>query len=313
MIRFLILLLAAVFAFTAPAAAAKRIALSFDDVPRAPGAFMTPQERTTRLIAALRRARVRQAAFFVNPQRLEQPYGQGGEARIAAYVAAGHVIANHSFSHPSLSRIGPDAYIADIDRAAAWLHGRRGYRPWFRYPFLDEGARNIAWRDQVRAALAARGLKNGYITVDSYDWFLDDLANRARQAGLTMDMDALRDLYVQIVVQAADFEEATARATLGRSPIHVALMHETDLEAMFLTDAVAALRADGWEIATIDQAYRDPIAVREPNAAYLGGGRIAALANEAGRSPRELIPPLNEEATITRLFNQRVLHITTEQ
>lgn len=313
MIRFLILLLATVFAFTAPAAAAKRIALSFDDVPRTPGAFMTPQERTTRLIAALRRARVRQAAFFVNPQRLEQPYGQGGEARIAAYVAAGHVIANHSFSHPSLSRIGPDAYIADIDRAAAWLHGRRGYRPWYRYPFLDEGARNIAWRDQVRAALAQRGLRNGYITVDSYDWFLDDLANRARQAGLTMDMDALRDLYVQIVVQAADFEEATARATLGRSPIHVALMHETDLEAMFLTDAVAALRSDGWEIATIDEAYRDPIAAREPNAAYLGGGRIAALANEAGRSPRELIPPLNEEATITRLFNQRVLHITTEQ
>lgn len=304
----LIPLVLALIACASPAAAQKRIALSFDDVPRQPGAFMTPQQRTQRLIAALRRAGVRQAAFFVNPEHLSEAWGGDGAAHIAAYVAAGHVIANHSYSHPSLTQIGPEAYIADIDRAARWLRGRRGLRPWFRYPYLDEGAGNSAWRDQVRAALAQRHLKNGYITVDSYDWFLDDLASRAHRAGLAVDMNALRDLYVQIVVQAADFEEATAQATLHRSPIHVALMHETDLEAMFVADAVAALRADGWQIATIDEAYRDPIAAREPEAPYLGGGRVAALANEGGRPPRTLIPPMNDEATITALFNARVLH-----
>ena len=295
------------------AIAAKRIALSFDDVPRTAGAFMTPGQRTERLIATLRRARVRQVAFFVNPEHLQEPYGEGGEARIAAYVAAGHVIGNHSFSHPSLSQIGPDAYVADIDQAAAWLNGRRGFRPWFRYPYLDEGQRIPAWRDQVRAALARRHLQNAYITVDSYDWFLDDLANRARQAGLAMDMNALRDLYVRLIVEAADFQEALAQATLHRSPIQVTLMHETDLEAMYLGDAVAALRAHGWEIVPVDLAYRDPIAAREPNAAYLGGGRIAALANEAGRPPGELVPPLNHPEQIQRLFNEQVLHLPAAQ
>ena len=58
---------------------------------------MTVEQRTERLIAALRRAGVRQAAFFVTPGHLEQPWGAGGEARIAAYVRAGHVIANHSY------------------------------------------------------------------------------------------------------------------------------------------------------------------------------------------------------------------------
>lgn len=300
--------LLALFAFASPAQAQKRIALSFDDVPRRPGAFMTVEQRGQRLIAALRRSGVRQAAFFLNPGHLEEPYGAGGEARIAAYVRAGHVIANHSFSHPSLSQIGADAYLADIDRAAIWLRGRRGYRPWFRYPFLDEGVRrDLATRDAVRAGLAQRRLLNGYITVDSYDWFLDDLANRARAAGYTLDMNALRDLYVEIVVEAAEFADRIARETLGRQPVHVALMHETDLEAMFLPDAVAALRRRGWRIATIDEAYRDPIARTEPEARYLGGGRVAAIANAAGRSPRELIPPLNEEATIQRLFNERVL------
>jgi peptidoglycan/xylan/chitin deacetylase (PgdA/CDA1 family) len=302
------LLFAALLALATPALAEKRIALSFDDVPRMPGAFMTVSERGERLIAALRRAGVRQAAFFVNPQHLETPYGEGGEARIAAYVRAGHVIANHSFSHPSLSRIGAEAYLADIDRAALWLRGRRGYRPWFRYPFLDEGVRrDLATRDAVRAGLVQRGLMNGYVTVDSYDWYLDDLANRARAAGQVMDMNALRDLYVEIVVEAAEFADRLAVATLGRQPVHVALMHETDLEATFLPDAVAALRRRGWRIATIDEAYRDPIAQVTPDARYLGGGRIAAIANAAGRAPSELIPPLNEEANILRLFNERVL------
>lgn len=306
LLAFLVLLVLA----ATPAPAQKRIAFSFDDVPRRPGAFMTSDQRTQRLIAALRRSGVRQAAFFLTPGHLDQPWGVGGEARIAAYVRAGHVIANHSYFHRSLSRIGPEAYLADLDRASAWLAGRRGYRPWFRYPYLDEGTRqgaDPAARDAVRAGLAERRLLNGYVTVDSYDWYLDDLANRARMAGQAMDMAALRDLYVEIVVDAAEFADRLAVATLGRRPVHVALMHETDLEAMFLPDAIAALRRRGWRVATMDEAYRDPIARVAPEARYLGGGRLTAIANAAGRPRSELVPPLNEEATILRLFNERVL------
>ena len=158
--RFLFLLLVLLFT-VAPASAAKRIALSFDDVPRAPGAFLTSDERTRRLIAALDRAGVEQAAFFVTTGNLERPHGAGGEARIAAYVEAGHVIANHSHSHWWLHRTAAEAYVADLDRAAAWLRGRPGYRPWYRFPFLDEGRQERERREAVRAALRERGLRNG--------------------------------------------------------------------------------------------------------------------------------------------------------
>jgi hypothetical protein len=163
-------------------------------------------------------------------------------------------------------------------------------------------------RDAVRAGLARRGLLNGYVTVDTYDWYLDSIANAARNAGQTLDMNALRDLYVRTVVETAEFEDRLALETLHRQPVQVLLMHETDLEAMFLPDAVRALRARGWRIATMDEAYRDPIASVAPDTRYLGGGRIAAIAAAAGRIVRELIPPLNEEANILRLFNERVLH-----
>lgn len=308
--QFLALLLALFALAAAPARAEKRIAFSFDDIPRNPGTFMTVEERTTRLIAALRSAGVRQAAFFVNPGNLSQPWGAGGEARIARYVRAGHVVANHSYSHPSLSQVGPEAYLADIDRASQWLRGRPGYRPWFRYPYLDEGTRggrDISVRDAVRAGLVARGLLNGYVTVDGYDWYLDNLVNQARAAGQRLDMAALRDLYVRILVETAEWQDRIARETLGRQPVQVVLMHETDLEAMFLPDAVRALRARGWRIATMDEAYRDPIARIAPDTRHLGGGRVTALAAAAGRDPRALVPPLNEEATILRLFQENVL------
>jgi peptidoglycan/xylan/chitin deacetylase (PgdA/CDA1 family) len=294
----------------APAVAAKRIALSFDDVPRHAGAFYTPDERSRRLISALRAARVRQAAFFVTPGNLEKKDGQGGEARIDAYVRAGHVIANHSFSHKWLSRTAATDYLADVDRAADWLKGRPGYRPWYRYPFLDEGRRDLTKRAEVRAGIAARGLTNGYVTVDNYDWHLDSLASKAKSAGRDIDLAALRDLYVETLVGAAEFYDRIARDALKRQPIQVLLLHETDLNAMFVADVVAGLRKAGWKIVTIDRAYRDPIAVREPNGWFTNGGRVAALAQDSGRVPKHLIDPRTDEAVLTALFDARVLRKT---
>jgi peptidoglycan/xylan/chitin deacetylase (PgdA/CDA1 family) len=302
-------LLVPLLAAAAPAAPQhKRIALTFDDVPRMPGAFFTPDERTRRLIAALRRSGVRQAAFFVNPGNLEQPYAKGGAARIAAYVRAGHVIANHSYSHKHLSELTPEAYIADLDRGAAWLEGRAGFRPWYRYPFLDEGGSDAARRDALRAALRARGLHNGYITSDSNDWLMEALAFDAKRAGQPIDLPALKALYLRTVVGSADFSDALARKALGRSPIQVMLMHETDVEAMFVADAIKALKADGWEIVTADAAFADPIAREEPNSVRTSMGQIGAMADARGVPVRDIYDPAFQQEAIAAAFAAQVLH-----
>lgn len=297
----------ALMAALSPAAAQKRIAFSFDDVPRHAGGFFTPDERAAKLRAALKRARVTQAAFFVTPGNLDKPDGKGGEARISAYGRAGHVIANHSYSHMWLSRTTTADYIADIDKAAGWLEGRPGYRPWYRFPYLDEGRRDLVKRAEVRSALAARGLINGYVTIDNYDWHVDALAAKAKREGRALDMRALRDLYVETLVGAADFYDRVAREALGRQPVQVLLLHETDLNAMYIADVVAGLRKAGWGIVPIDEAYRDPIATREPDGWFTNGGRVAALAQDTGRAPKDLIDPRTDEAVLTALFEARVL------
>ncbi len=243
-----------------PAVAQKRIAFTLDDLPRRAGAFLTPDERTKRLISALRRSGVKQAAFFLNPDNVAAN-DRTATARIDAYVAAGHVIANHSATHPSLSKASAEAFLADVGRAEAWIAPRTGHRPWLRYPFLDEGRRDKAKRDAVRAGLAARGMRNAYVTIDGYDWDLEGRAVDAVAAGKRIDRKALRDLYVETQVGAAEYYDGLAVRATGRSPIHVILLHETDLAALYLGDLVKALRAKGWIMATVDEAYADPIAI----------------------------------------------------
>ena len=231
-------------------------------------------------------------------------------ARIDAYVAAGHVIANHSATHPSLTDVSADAYLADIDRAEAWLAPRAGHRAWFRYPFLNEGRRDAAKRDTVREGLAARGLKNGYVTVDGYDWDLEGRAVAARRAGQAIDRKALRDLYVETHIGAAEYFDALAVRAIGRSPAHVLLLHETDIAALYIGDLVRALRKKGWTIVTADAAYADPVAALSSR--YLTpsaqGTLTEMLAWQAGLpSPRWY--ERNDEDVLARLFDTRVLHL----
>lgn len=307
MIRRLMVAMLTLLVASAPAAAQKRIALTFDDAPRARGPFLTPDERTERLIAGLRKAKVQQAAFFVVPGNLSAPDRAGGERRIAAYVKAGHVIANHSFSHPALKSMTAEAYLADIDRASGWLMGRKGLRPWFRFPFLDEGGTDKAKRDAVRAGLAARKLSNGYVTVDGSDWSIEGLTIEARKTGEPIDMDALRDLYVETHVESAEFSDRLAKQALGRQPVQVMLLHETDLAAYWIADLVAALRSKGWEIVTADAAYRDPIAQAQPDTASAQGNLLEAIAWEKG-VPAPRWYERNTLSIAIPLYRQRVLH-----
>ncbi|MDZ7588380.1 MAG: polysaccharide deacetylase, partial [Parasphingorhabdus sp.] len=164
-----------------------------------------------------------------------------------------------------------------------------------------------AKRDAVRAGLKARGLLNAYVTVDASDWRMEQSAIDAAQAGQVMDWNALRDLFVESYVQSVDFSDRLARRTLGRAPVQVILLHETDLAAMFVDDLAAALRKDGWQIVSADAAFADPIAATEPDIPFADGTRTQMLATEKGISgPRWY--ERNDPAIAKKLFAERVLH-----
>lgn len=285
----------------AGSAEARELALSFDDAPRR-GTPLMRAERAERLIAGLRQADAPQAVFFANSRRINAE----GRRRLRAYAAAGHVIANHSASHPHLRDLTPERFLEDVAAADRVLRPLPGFRPWFRFPDLEEGDTR-AKRDAVREGLVAMGYTHGYVTIDTYDWYIDMLANNAAQRGEMLNMEGLKSLYIEAIVGGADFYDDVAVAHLGRSPRHVLLLHENDMAAWFIADLVAALRADGWTIVSADAAYADAIAQTMPDTMLLNQGRVAALAYAAGAPRSALFSPFEEEAYLDTEFARRVL------
>lgn len=290
----------------------KKIAFSFDDTPRHQGAFLSQTERREILIKGLQNGGVKQAVFFLNPARID-----GGEFKdihmniIAAYAAAGHVFANHTADHIRLSDVSAEEFLAEVDIAENWLKQRPNYRPWMRHPYLDEGKRDKVKREKVRAGLKQRSLINGYVTVDSSDWLIDSLAGDAEKAGKLIDIPELGKLFVESHVQSANFAHDLALRTLDRAPIQMMLLHEADVTAIFIESLAEALRADGWEIVSADEAFADPLAKMQSDADYVGGTILEVLAADKGISPRWY--ERNAPTVMTELFNQRVLHEETEK
>jgi len=251
------------------------IALSFDDAPWGQGAVFSGPERTKTLIAKLDSLGIDEVVFFCTTERLEY---HSGRERLEAYAEAGHLLANHTHTHPDIS-VGAGEYIADVRTADSLLRPMAGFVPWFRYPYLHEGA-TVALRDSVRDSLAEIGYVNGYVTVDNYDWFLDRMYRGATREGKQVNIDSLRDLYVEVLWSGIQFYDKMAQATLGRSPKHVLLLHENDLAALIIGDLVGKIRAEGWTIISPKEAYGDPIAKHTPDVLVNSQGRIVAIAVE---------------------------------
>lgn len=263
---------------------------------KAKGALLEGNQRGIALLEALASANSGPVAFFVTTRNLHL---RGYRSRIERYAEDGYLIANHTHLHPWLRKTDANDDLAGIDTTEKLLKGFINRRAWFRYPFRDEG-RPLQRREDVNAGLRARGLYNGYVTVDNYDWYLDSQWQHAVKAGREVDHSKLREAYVELLLGAVEFYDALAVREIGRSPAHVLLLHENDSAAMFIDDQIRALREAGFEIICPDEAYRDPIAQQLPITMRAGQARVTALAIDAGVDPTTLVHRAIDEQQIDR-------------
>ncbi|MBS1706620.1 MAG: polysaccharide deacetylase family protein [Armatimonadetes bacterium] len=128
----------------------KKIALTFDDGPAA--------GYTKRLLEALSSLNVKATFFVVGKMVRKNPDS------LKAIVAAGHEIANHSFSHPTLSKLTPDEVLAEYQACTLIIKDTTGKTPRFCRP---PGGRHT--RDTYRMA-SSLGLETALWTCDPLDY-----------------------------------------------------------------------------------------------------------------------------------------------
>jgi len=269
-----------------PAAAAPRVAFTFDDfnvfdVPTLSGAA-----RNKAILDGLHAHRLKAAVF---------PIGRNVEPTermrlLESWSHAGHIIGNHTYSHQRYSKIPFDEFTADVLRCDAALRRLPRFSKLHRFPVLDEGA-TAAQRDRMRAFLAEQGYRNAHVTIDASDWYVDGRLRARLERDSDADLSPYRQFYLDHIWERAQFYDGLSREVLGRSVDHTVLLHHNVLNALFLADLIQMFQRKGW--ATIDarDAYEDRVFRATPDVLPAGQSLVWSLAKATGRFDRVLRYP----------------------
>jgi peptidoglycan/xylan/chitin deacetylase (PgdA/CDA1 family) len=273
-------------------ASGSEIAITIDDFNvNAEMPHLDPDSRNAAILASLRAARL-QAAAFVAGKWVDNPEGQ---QRLAPWSEAGHVLANHSYSHWNYPRVDFEAFSADVLRAEAVIAHHPTFSKWFRFPYLKEGT-TVEQRDRMRAFLKAQGYRMGYVTVDASDWAIDARLRKRLAENPMAPLDNYRNFYVEHIWERTQFYDGLARQVLNRPVRHTLLIHHNLLNALFLSDVLQMYAQRGWRVIDAQVAFQDPVFASEPDVLPAGESIIWALAKESGKHTGVLRYPAEDEA-----------------
>lgn len=261
---------------------------------------MSGVERTEKLLETLKMAGVERAAFYVNTVRVSNAEQI---ERVNSYIKNGHLVGNHTHSHPNLEVVGAQNYIKEISMADSILKDKvPGYSKNFRYCYLRRG-KDFKTRDQVYEYLDSVGYTDAYVTLDNYDWHIDYLMREAIKSGKKVNFKKLGKVYSKAIFDSAKFYDDLAKKVIGRSPKHVLLLHANDINALFIGELVNYFKSKGWKLTTPEEAYKDEIATRRPKTLMNNNGRISAIAAEMGYDGL-LRDPLQDKNQLEKLLKE---------
>jgi peptidoglycan/xylan/chitin deacetylase (PgdA/CDA1 family) len=235
------------------------IALTFDDFPMGNSFFFEKQERAKIYAETLKELSI-QAAFFCIGEQVECD----DDAMCMQTVAGDHLLANHSFRHLHLSELSLEGFEDELKKTETLLSHYSNYRKWFRFPYLDYGDRNaLGGTDRKRCAafllLRQEGYQHGYVTINTFDWYVDGQLKKAAKEGKKIDWDQLKKAYLSLLDVWIDAYHKRWSGVLQKHFVHVLLLHSNDLNAFFLQDIVKMIRQKNWVIVTPEKAFQSPI------------------------------------------------------
>jgi peptidoglycan/xylan/chitin deacetylase (PgdA/CDA1 family) len=260
------------------------VAVTVDDLPvhgpTPPG--VSRLAMTERLLAAFAAHDLPPVHGFVNGKRVDDE--PATEAVLRRWVAAGHELGNHSWSHPSLNTTALDAYLADVRRGEQILARVAPRQIWkvFRYPFLQQGD-TVEKRDGVRRFLAENGYVVAEVTIDADDWAYNAPFVRCAERGDQPTLAALRQAFVRGHVEELRRVRAITRTLAGRDVPQVLLLHAGAADADAIDALLTAYEAEGVRWIGLRAALADPFYAPATHAPVPFGSALPyVLARERG-------------------------------
>lgn len=218
-----------------------------------------------------------------------------GRYVLQSWNDAGHSIGNHSIAHKNFNNENTslDFFKSELIKNDSIIRKYSNYLPYFRFPYLKEG--NTKEKiEGFRAFMEQVGYKNGHVSVDASDWYIDSRLVKRLKGNPNADISGLRKYYVDHLLNRAAFYDSIASQLTNRKINHVLLLHHNLAAALFLDDLIQHFKDNGWEVIDADKAYQDNIYSEVPKNIPAGESLIWALAKQSGKFEKVLRYPAED-------------------
>jgi peptidoglycan/xylan/chitin deacetylase (PgdA/CDA1 family) len=240
------------------AATPVKMALTFDDLPNhsalPPG--VSRIDVAGRLLAAFHDAKTGPVYGFINGVGEEREPDAVGV--LSLWRAAGHPLANHTWSHMNLNTNGLADWEADLVRNEPLLEKHMAGQDWrwLRYPFLSEGE-TPAKHAAARKVLKAHGYRIASVTMSFGDYAWNEPYARCMAKGDAAAVAVLEASYLKAAKDSLDFERGLSVALYGRDIPYVLLMHAGAFDARMMPRLLKMYQDNGVSFVSLEQAERD--------------------------------------------------------
>ena len=218
-----------------------------------------------------------------------------GKYVLSSWNDAGHLIANHTFSHTNFNtkNTSLESFELELTKNDAIIKSYSNYYPYFRFPYLKEGDTKEKI-EGFRAFMKQKGYKNGHVSIDASDWYIDSRLVTRLKENPKADISGFGDYYKKHLLNRALFYDSLAYKLTNRHINHVILLHHNLAAALFLDDLIKHFEDNGWEVMDADKAYKDEIYNEVPNNIPAGESLIWALAKQSGKFEKVLRYPAED-------------------
>jgi len=260
----------------------RRMAVTFDDLPAQSTVSETPifEDITDGLLEAAKRFEM-PLLGLVNENKLIVK-GEVDQRRVAVlkmWLAAGHNLGNHTYSHPDLHTTPLKDFLDDIARGERVLEQLIGSSQdagdrFFRHPMLHTG-RDLETKLAVERFVEDRGYRIAPVTIDNGEWIF------ARAYDLALDRrdDAMANRvaseYLDYMVRVTVFYEVQSQEIVGYEMPQILLLHANRLNAQHSEELFARLAARGYRWIRVEEALEDKAFARPDE--YIGPAGITWL------------------------------------
>jgi peptidoglycan/xylan/chitin deacetylase (PgdA/CDA1 family) len=168
------------------------IVLTFDD---------GPDPRTTAKVLDTLKAHDARAIFFLVGWRMGQGDAKTSQDLVARMLREGHIVANHTMTHPQLCGMKPELVAEEIDASEQAISTVAGMpAKWFRTPYGAHCA-------TLERMLGERNIRHFYWDIDSQEW----RHNSAKRMTAFITRSLAR-LQGRAVILMHDTKQATVKA-----------------------------------------------------------------------------------------------------